>query len=288
MAQDCDQPDYSKLVQALCSEANVSLITVPASKTLGEWCGLCKLDAEGLARKVVGCSFVVIKVRAAWIRVQRAPRGGSRVSARATAPSFWAVGVARLACACVICCSASASVLRSPRSRRDHARPAGLRGGVRGPGRCPGVPEEQVERCLRRAVLTTDASCSCSHRAVYVSTRLVPCLPAIDAPQVTGSAATAVTNTSAVFLAACVAAPQAASVPLPLRARARRAYEGMYVAVSICSGSSLMSTSKRSCTLFSVSLSVAEAQKVMAKPLVPKRPARPTRCRYESAPSGMS
>jgi len=61
MAQDCDQPDYSKLVQALCSEANVSLITVPASKTLGEWCGLCKLDAEGLARKVVGCSFVVIK-----------------------------------------------------------------------------------------------------------------------------------------------------------------------------------------------------------------------------------
>ena len=63
MAQDCDQPDYSKLVQALCSEANVSLITVPASKTLGEWCGLCKLDAEGLARKVVGCSFVVIKVR---------------------------------------------------------------------------------------------------------------------------------------------------------------------------------------------------------------------------------
>jgi len=61
MAQDCDQPDYTKLVQALCSEANVSLITVPASKTLGEWCGLCKLDAEGLARKVVGCSFVVIK-----------------------------------------------------------------------------------------------------------------------------------------------------------------------------------------------------------------------------------
>jgi hypothetical protein len=64
MAQDCDQPDYNKLVQALCTEANVNLITVPASKTLGEWCGLCKLDAEGLARKVVGCSFVVIKVRA--------------------------------------------------------------------------------------------------------------------------------------------------------------------------------------------------------------------------------
>lgn len=55
------QPDYTKLVQALCTEANVNLITVPASKTLGEWVGLCKLDAEGLARKVVGCSCVVIK-----------------------------------------------------------------------------------------------------------------------------------------------------------------------------------------------------------------------------------
>lgn len=61
LAQDCDQPDYTKLIQALCTEANVNLITVPASKTLGEWVGLCKLDAEGLARKVVGCSCVVVK-----------------------------------------------------------------------------------------------------------------------------------------------------------------------------------------------------------------------------------
>ena len=64
LAQDCDQADYTKLVQALCTEANVNLITVPANKQLGEWCGLCKLDTEGLARKVVGCSFVVIKARA--------------------------------------------------------------------------------------------------------------------------------------------------------------------------------------------------------------------------------
>ena len=112
MAQDCDQPDYSKLVQALCSEANVSLITVPASKTLGEWCGLCKLDAEGLARKVVGCSFVVIKVRA--------PRRDQGSAAR-TLPGYAAGRRSRVALA-----------------------PAGLRGGVRGPGRGAGVPEEQV------------------------------------------------------------------------------------------------------------------------------------------------
>ena len=60
LAQDCDQADYTKLIQALCTEANVNLITVPAAKTLGEWVGLCKLDSEGLARKVVGCSCVVI------------------------------------------------------------------------------------------------------------------------------------------------------------------------------------------------------------------------------------
>lgn len=64
LAQDCDQQDYTKLIQALCTEANVNLITVPENKQLGEWVGLCKLDTEGKARKVVGCSCVVIKVRA--------------------------------------------------------------------------------------------------------------------------------------------------------------------------------------------------------------------------------
>ena len=60
LAQDCDQPDYTKLIQALCSEANVNLITVETKEQLGEWVGLCKLDTEGKARKVVACSCVVI------------------------------------------------------------------------------------------------------------------------------------------------------------------------------------------------------------------------------------
>ncbi|KAI6682444.1 hypothetical protein NL676_036325 [Syzygium grande] len=46
---------------ALCSEHNVSLINVPSAKSLGEWAGLCKIDSEGKARKVVGCSCVVLK-----------------------------------------------------------------------------------------------------------------------------------------------------------------------------------------------------------------------------------
>ncbi|KVH99025.1 Ribosomal protein L7Ae/L30e/S12e/Gadd45 [Cynara cardunculus var. scolymus] len=54
LAEDCNQPDYQKLVKALCADHNVSLISVPAAKTLGEW-------AEGKARKVVGCSCLVVK-----------------------------------------------------------------------------------------------------------------------------------------------------------------------------------------------------------------------------------
>lgn len=40
LAEDCDQPDYVKLVKALCVEHNVSLLTVPNAKTLGEWVGV--------------------------------------------------------------------------------------------------------------------------------------------------------------------------------------------------------------------------------------------------------
>ncbi|XP_047960897.1 40S ribosomal protein S12-like [Salvia hispanica] len=61
LAEDCDQADYVKLVKALCADHNVSLITVPSAKTLGEWAGLCKIDSEGKARKVVGCACVVVK-----------------------------------------------------------------------------------------------------------------------------------------------------------------------------------------------------------------------------------
>lgn len=43
LAEDCDQPDYVKLVKALCAEHNVSLLTVPSAKTLGEWAGVSTL-----------------------------------------------------------------------------------------------------------------------------------------------------------------------------------------------------------------------------------------------------
>lgn len=46
LAEDCDQPDYVKLVKALCADHNVNLITVPSAKTLGEWSGVSIPVAE--------------------------------------------------------------------------------------------------------------------------------------------------------------------------------------------------------------------------------------------------
>lgn len=43
LAEDCDQPDYVKLVKALCADHNVKLITAPSAKTLGEWAGVSRL-----------------------------------------------------------------------------------------------------------------------------------------------------------------------------------------------------------------------------------------------------
>ena len=40
LAEDCDQPEYVKLVKGLCADHNVNMLTVPSAKTLGEWAGV--------------------------------------------------------------------------------------------------------------------------------------------------------------------------------------------------------------------------------------------------------
>lgn len=57
----CEEEAYKKLVVALCGEHKIPLIKVPDGKQLGEWAGLCQIDREGNARKVVNCSCVVVK-----------------------------------------------------------------------------------------------------------------------------------------------------------------------------------------------------------------------------------
>eukprot|EP00729_Bicosta_minor_P001401 gene1401-13053_t len=61
LAKDCDEKQYGKLVEALCAHHEINLMKVDSKMTLGEWAGLCKLDQEGTARKIVGCSCVVVK-----------------------------------------------------------------------------------------------------------------------------------------------------------------------------------------------------------------------------------
>eukprot|EP00931_Biecheleriopsis_adriatica_P089159 TRINITY_DN6332_c0_g1_i6.p2 TRINITY_DN6332_c0_g1~~TRINITY_DN6332_c0_g1_i6.p2 ORF type:complete len:141 (-),score=45.79 TRINITY_DN6332_c0_g1_i6:77-499(-) len=60
LAESCNEPTYKKLVQGLCLEKNVPVIDVPDNKSLGEWAGLCKIDKDGLPRKVVGASCVCV------------------------------------------------------------------------------------------------------------------------------------------------------------------------------------------------------------------------------------
>lgn len=60
LSQGCNEPAYTKLIEALCSEHGVDLTKVPDGKQLGEWVGLAKVDKEGTARKVVGCSCCVV------------------------------------------------------------------------------------------------------------------------------------------------------------------------------------------------------------------------------------
>merc|ERR1719343_1403458 len=60
LAESCNEPTYKKLVQALSSEKNIPVIDVSDNKTLGEWAGLCKIDSDGNAKKVVGASCVCV------------------------------------------------------------------------------------------------------------------------------------------------------------------------------------------------------------------------------------
>ena len=61
LAKDCENEEYKKLIRALCTETNVSVIMVESGKDLGAWCGLAKLNEEdGSVKKAVRTSCAVI------------------------------------------------------------------------------------------------------------------------------------------------------------------------------------------------------------------------------------
>ena len=60
LCESCNEVEYTTLIEALCAEHNINLIKVQDSKKLGEWIGLCKIDREGNARKIVGWFYLLI------------------------------------------------------------------------------------------------------------------------------------------------------------------------------------------------------------------------------------
>jgi len=60
LAKDCDNPEYTKLIRALCEESGVHLIMVDSRAQLGEMVGLAKLDSDGTIKKAVNCSCAVV------------------------------------------------------------------------------------------------------------------------------------------------------------------------------------------------------------------------------------
>ncbi|KAI0000074.1 hypothetical protein BJV77DRAFT_1058327 [Russula vinacea] len=58
LVETCTEAEYIKLIEALCATHTIPLIKVGDAKVLGKWAGLCKIDRDGNARKIVGCSCV--------------------------------------------------------------------------------------------------------------------------------------------------------------------------------------------------------------------------------------
>ena len=58
LAEDCNQPDYVKLVKALCADHSINLLTVPSAKTLGECAGVSPFYCDSpYIRSLLKASF---------------------------------------------------------------------------------------------------------------------------------------------------------------------------------------------------------------------------------------
>ena len=60
LSKDCDNEEYKRLIQALCTEGGVHLIMADSGTLLGQWVGLAKLNPDGTVRKAVRCSVAVV------------------------------------------------------------------------------------------------------------------------------------------------------------------------------------------------------------------------------------
>lgn len=61
LADDCEDANYKNLIQALCKQNNIDIITIKERAKLAEWSGLTKNDRAGNIKKVFKCSTVAIR-----------------------------------------------------------------------------------------------------------------------------------------------------------------------------------------------------------------------------------
>lgn len=61
LAESCEEKEYVRLIEALCAQNQIQLIKVADAKQLGQWVGLCKIDKNGDAQKIVSCACAVIR-----------------------------------------------------------------------------------------------------------------------------------------------------------------------------------------------------------------------------------
>jgi len=76
LATNCNEDNYKKLIEALCSEHQIPLVKVDDNAILGQWAGLCKYDEDGEPRKVVKCSVAVITAWGPETEAQKVVRAG--------------------------------------------------------------------------------------------------------------------------------------------------------------------------------------------------------------------
>ena len=61
LAEDCEEAQYKKLIQALCAQNNIDLVRVQERSQLAEWAGLVKRDRTGAIKKHFKCSCVAVR-----------------------------------------------------------------------------------------------------------------------------------------------------------------------------------------------------------------------------------
>lgn len=75
LAEDCNQPDYKKLVEALCAEQSANLLSVKEAQQLGTWAGVCTCPELAVWHRWLPClQPAAMLVLCDWLVALQCPR----------------------------------------------------------------------------------------------------------------------------------------------------------------------------------------------------------------------